>query len=349
MLPISGLFAGVILGYVARSNFFCTLSSLESHWYGNNSNGVRTWALAIIIAILTSQTLIIAGVIDVGASFYITSSFSWLGTIIGGVAFGVGMAFVGTCGFGALVRLGGGSLKSLMAIIILGLVALSTQRGILAFFRQPIESAGSIELSAYATRSLPDILTVHLSPLVTYGLIGSALILGLFWILKDQAFRSEINKVISGVLIGLVITFGWIVTSTISEASFDPVQIESSSFIAPVSDFFMQISVITDATPDYGVGMVIGVVIGAALAAYKGNNIQWEVCDNARELSRHIIGAALMGFGGVLSLGCTIGQGISAFSLLSISAPLAMISILIGARFGLAYLLEGDILAPIRY
>ena len=76
--------------------------------------------------------------------------------------------------------------------------------------------------------------------------------------------------------------------------------------------------------------------------------MNWEACDDVPELRRHIFGAMLMGYGGILSVGCTIGQGISAMSLLTISAPITMISIMIGARMGLAYLLEGSLFDPFK-
>jgi uncharacterized protein len=94
--------------------------------------------------------------------------------------------------------------------------------------------------------------------------------------------------------------------------------------------------------PDYGVGLVVGVGLGAALVAWRKKDVRWEACDDARELGRHIVGAFLMGVGGVFAMGCTIGQGVSAASLLAVSAPVAMLSVAIGARLGLAYLLEGS-------
>ena len=103
----------------------------------------------------------------------------------------------------------------------------------------------------------------------------------------------------------------------------------------------MQIILVTGALPDYGVGLMVGVFLGAAVAAWRADAMRWEACDDARELGRHLAGAFLMGTGGVFALGCTIGQGVSAVSALALSAPLAMISIVVGARIGLSFLLEG--------
>ncbi len=348
LVPACGLIAGIVLGYAARRNFFCTLSSLERYWYGNNSNGIRSWVLAAAIAALSTQILIATGVIDVSRSFYLSTGFGWLGAIIGGIAFGVGMAFVGTCGFGALIRLGGGSLKSLIAILILGLSALSTQRGLLAFSRTGFFDSFEIDFAFAGSQSIPDVVSslagIDLHFITALILIG----LPLIWVFSNLQFRADRSAILTGTTIGLVVTFGWIVTSYFARNSFDTVQIESASFVAPVGDTILQFIAFTGIAPDYGVGLVIGTVAGSALAARSADNVRWEACDDARELSRHIFGAVLMGCGGILAIGCTIGQGISAASLLSASVPVTMISIVFGARMGLSFLLEGSLLSAFK-
>ncbi len=348
LLPLSGLLVGILLGYVARRNFFCTLSSLEQHWYAGNSNGLRTWVLAATIAAASTQILVGAGQIDLSDSFYLTPNFGWLGAIVGGFAFGLGMAFVGTCGFGALVRLGGGSLKSLMAVLILGLAALSAQRGFLALGRTGFFDNFQIDLNFAGTQSIPDVVS-HLTSENAYLPVVIILILvPLIWIFKDRKYRQDTKSIITGVIMGCLVTLGWVVTSYFATHSFDPIQIESASFVAPVGDTILQFAAFTGSTPDYGIGVVIGTIIGSAIAARSADNVRWEACDDARELSRHILGAALMGAGGVLALGCTIGQGISAASLLAISVPVTMLSIGVGARMGLSYLLEGSFFSALK-
>jgi hypothetical protein len=148
---------------------------------------------------------------------------------------------------------------------------------------------------------------------------------------------------LAGVTIGAVIAFGWLATSLARAHAFYPVQLEAGSFVMPVGDLLLQFVAFTGGVPDYGVGLVVGTVAGAALAAWQREDIRWEACDDARELRRHLLGALLMGAGGVAALGCTVGQGIAAASVLALSVPFVMISIAIGARLGLAFLLEGSI------
>lgn len=347
-LPFAGLISGTVLGFVARRNFFCTLSALEQHWYGNNSAGVRTWALSAAVAIVLTQALVLTGSFDPQTSFYLTPQFGWLGAIIGGLCFGFGMALVGTCGFGALVRLGGGSLKSLMAVLVLGFTALSTQRGLLAFVREEINSLVPMDFSFAGNQSLPAIFSALAGTDLSLPVTGVILAGLFFWIFRDPGFRGNRSAILTGAIVGLVVTAGWAATTAMAAVSFDPVQIESASFVAPIADALMQFGIVTGAAPDYGVGLVFGVIFGSAIAARLADDVRWEACDDARELSRHIAGAALMGFGGILALGCTIGQGISAASVLAVSVPVVMASILLGARMGLSYLLEGSILAGIR-
>lgn len=347
-LPIAGLLAGTLMGFIARRNFFCTLSALEQHWYGNNSDGLRAWVLAAVVAAACTQLLVVSGACDLSSSFYLAPSFGWLGAIIGGLAFGFGMALVGTCGFGALVRIGGGSLKSLVAILILGFTALSTQRGLLGLVRTGFLDNFDVDLSFAGSQAVPAIISAASG--IDMQLPIAAVIIGCaaWWVFSEPRFRSNRTAMTAGTLIGLAVVFGWIATSWLSANSFAPRQVESASFVVPVADTIVQATLFTGLAPDYGVGLVIGTVLGSAIAANRGESVRWEACDDARELGRHIMGAVLMGFGGVLALGCTVGQGISAASLLAISVPVTMFFIGLGARMGLAFMLEGSVLAPFR-
>ncbi len=348
LLPVCGFVGGLALGYVARRNFFCTLSALEQHWYAGNSDGVRTWVLAAVMAAIFTQLAAAFSLADTSTSFYLTPTVGIPAAIIGGLAFGFGMSLVGTCSFGALVRLGGGSLKSLMAVLVLGLTALSAQRGLLGLSRTEFLDRFRVDLSFAGDQSLPALANAMSGSTLSVAVTVLAIGLPAFWVLSDAGFRKNRRALLTGVVVGAVVCFGWIATSLISELSFDPVQVESVSYIAPVSDSILQFVAFTGAAPDYGVGMVLGTVAGAALAARRADDVRWEACDDAAELSRHILGAALMGFGGVLALGCTMGQGVSAASLLAVSVPLTMGSIVLGARMGLAWLLEGSPIAPFR-
>jgi uncharacterized membrane protein YedE/YeeE len=347
-LPLAGLAAGFVMGFAARRHHFCTMSALERHWYAGDSHGLRTWVLAAAVALVLSQALAFAGFADLEASFYLSPSFGWTGAIIGGLAFGFGMALVGTCGFGALVRTGGGSLRSVVVLVMLGLSALAAQRGLIAQGRVQIVDNLALDLSFAGDQSIGSILSA-LAGIDLRLPVAAAVALGLFWwIFRDRTYRGQTGRIVTGALIGSAIAFGWVVTTLAYRHSFDPVQIEAGSFVVPVADTILQFVAYTGVLPDYGVGLVIGVVIGAAACAFNRRDVRWEACDDARELGRHLIGGFLMGAGGVFAMGCTIGQGVTAVSALALSAPIVMVSIAIGARMGLAYLIEGSAFAAFR-
>jgi uncharacterized membrane protein YedE/YeeE len=344
-LPFTGLLAGMAMGFAARSQHFCTMNALERHWHAGDSSGVRTWVLAAAVALVLTQALQFAGIVDTHDSFYLSSSLPWTGAIIGGLAFGFGMALVGTCGFGALVRLGGGSLRSLVVLTVLGLSALSAQRGLVALGRVEIVDRLAADLSFAGDQSIGSIASAFIGADVHLAVAALIAACMLTWVFYERGYRARPGAIAAGTAIGCAVAFGWLATTIAARHSFDPVQMESASFVVPVGDSILQLVTFTGVLPDYGVGLVAGVVLGAALCAWRRRDVRWEACDDARELGRHLVGGFLMGTGGVFAMGCTIGQGVSAVSVLAVSAPLAMASILLGARLGLAYLLEGSPLA----
>ncbi|MEO0542514.1 MAG: YeeE/YedE family protein [Pseudomonadota bacterium] len=347
-VPIAALLVGAVMGFVARWSHFCALAALERHWYADDSRGLRSWGLAAGIALFATLSLQMAGFIDISQSFYLTEPAPLLGAIAGGLMFGVGMALVGTCGFGAVVRFGGGNLRALVVLTGMGLAAIAAQRGITAYGREWFLDPFALDLQVLGLAAKGSPLTVS-SGVTSEAAIGLLIAAALmFWCLKDRAFRLDSTKLVAGTVIGLCVAAGWYVTSTAQQVGFEPFQVEAGSFVAPVGDTILQIIMVTGQGPDYGVGLVVGVFVGAAFAAWKADDMRWEACDDARELGRHLLGAFLMGTGGVFALGCTIGQGISAVSALSLSAPLAIVSMIFGARIGLSLLVEGRMLAFLR-
>lgn len=347
-LAIAGLATGFVMGYAARRQHFCTMSSLERHWYAGDSSGLRTWVLAAAVALVLSQAAAFAGFADLRESFYLSTDFGWTGAIIGGLAFGFGMALVGTCGFGALVRTGGGSLRSVVVLVMLGLSAMAAQRGLIAQLRVQIVDNLALDLSFAGDQSIGAILSALASVDLRIAVAALAAIAMFWWVFRDPAYRRQTGSIATGAIIGAAIAVGWVVTTLAYRHSFQPVQIEAGSFVVPVADAILQFVTYTGVLPDYGVGLVLGVVIGAAACAMRKRDVRWEACDDARELGRHLAGGFLMGTGGVFAMGCTIGQGVTAVSALAVSAPLVMVSIWIGARLGLSYLIEGSVFAAFR-
>jgi len=348
LLPLLGVLAGCVLGFVARSTHFCTLSALERHWYAGDSTSLRTWVLASVSALIGTQVLVALGLANTHASFYLDAAFPWTGAILGGFMFGIGMALVGTCGFGAVLRLGGGSLRALVVLTVIGLSALTAQRGIVGIVRVPLVDDLAVSIAGSGSQSIGDIASSLFGMDLTVLVAAAIALAGLAWIFRSADYRRNYSGIAAAVIIGCVISFGWWATTLVAAQSFEPVQIEAGSFVVPVGDTIMQLITYTGTWPDYGVGLIAGTLAGAVVAALRNRDIRWEACDDARELGRHILGGTLMGIGGVFAMGCTVGQGITGFSTLAISTPVVMIFMALGARIGLAWLLEGSVLAAFR-
>jgi hypothetical protein len=342
-MALYGFAGGVVLGLAARVGRFCTMGALEDAFLGADRRRLRSWALAIAVAMALSQSLAFAGILDFHHSIYLGSGFAWLGAVLGGLMFGGGMALVGTCGYGTLARIGGGDLRAVVTFLVMAVSAYMAMRGLTGVLRQALIDPWLLSFEAtggMALDSIVDALTGVDSGPALGLLIAAALTT---WALKDPKFRAETRLVLSGIAVGLAIVGGWLATGLAGSDPFAPQRLESFTFVRPLGDTLIYLMTFSGATVTFGVGSVFGVVAGALAGALFKREFRWEACDDVRELRRHIVGAFLMGTGGVMAFGCTIGQGITAASTLSISAPVVMISIAIGARAGLAWLIEGSL------
>jgi len=338
LAALAGLFGGVLLGVAARMGRFCTLGAVEDLLYQNSSVRMRMWATAIGVAIIGTFGLMAMGLLRAEDAVYLRFGWNPLATIIGGLMFGYGMALVGTCGFGALARLGGGDLRSFVIVLVMGIAAYGTLSGPLAAARVallPIPLAdGSV------TPGIAHWMAARIGgSYLIYGLaIGVAILAAA---LGSAKFLAEPAKVFWGAIVGVAVVTGWAGTQWIGNNGFSALPVESHTFSAPMGDALFYVMTSSGSTLNFGVGSVAGVVIGALLVTLIKREFRWEACEDHRELRRQIIGAALMGIGAVLAFGCTIGQGVSAFSVLAYSAPVTLICIIAGAAFGLRQLIVG--------
>ncbi|MBR0839928.1 YeeE/YedE family protein [Bradyrhizobium liaoningense] len=341
-----GLAAGAVLGIAGRAGRFCTLAMLEDAFFGSDYRRLKSFALAAAVALLVTQALAAFGIVDLSRSIYLTASIGLGGVIIGGLMFGLGMALVGTCGFGTLVRAGGGDLRAIVVFLVLGLSALATMRGITGMLRVALIEPLSLKLAEGSNQTLTSLLGAGgAARAILVVTIAAALA---FWALADGRLIRSPRLLASGLAVGAAIAFGWFATGWLADDEFDPVRVSSLTFVAPLGDTILYIATFSGARLNFGIGSVAGVVTGSFAAAMLARGFRWEACDDARELKRHMIGALLMGVGGILSMGCTIGQGLSAFSTLAVSAPIAMLAIACGAYLGLEFTMTGEWLPAFR-
>ncbi|WP_420860639.1 YeeE/YedE family protein [Algirhabdus cladophorae] len=331
-----GLAGGIALGLAARIGRFCTLGAIEDLLYGGDDRRLRMWGIAIGVAIIGVHFATALGNFDLGETAYLDRVWNPLGTVIGGLMFGYGMALSGNCGYGALARLGGGDIRSFLIVIVMGLSAYFVMSGPLAHLRV---SVFPVQTDADTVQGLSQLASQFgISPAITGFTVGGILIL---FALTNKAMLRAPGHVFWGAVVGLSIASGWLGTYWIATTGFEAEPIETHSFAAPIGDTIYYTMTASGNALSFSVGSVFGVVIGAILGSYSKGHFRWEACEDPRELRRQLFGAALMGPGAILAVGCSVGQGISAFSVLAFSAPVAFLSIFLGAAFGLKQLIVG--------
>ncbi|MDJ0685761.1 MAG: YeeE/YedE family protein [Alphaproteobacteria bacterium] len=339
-----GALIGAVLGFTARFTRFCTLSAVETALYGGNWRQIRMWLLAIAVAALGTAILVDRGLVDLSETAHYLPRVAIAGPVIGGFLFGLGMSAVGTCGFGSILRVGGGDLRGLVAVIVIGLVGYMTIRGLLAIPRLTLIEPLSIPLPQGENASIGALFAMATGwdreaiQLPVAVVVSGALAV---WCLAGADFRRNPKMVSGGVIVGLVVVAGWFVTGYIGADDFDPQPVESVSFVAAAGSAVIYLMTYTGSTVSFPVGLVAGVLVGSFLAAWVKHELRLEGFDEPREMRRHLGGAVLMGAGGVIAMGCSIGQGLSGVSTLAVPSFLALLSIWAGAAVGLRILIHG--------
>jgi uncharacterized membrane protein YedE/YeeE len=348
-IALLGLLAGMVFGAVTNKTNFCTMGAISDWINIGSKDRLRAWFLAIGIAILVSQTMHATGVIDISAAINLTPNFGWLGYTLGGFLFGIGMTLASGCGQRTLVRVGGGNLKSLVVVLILGLTAYMTMRGLLALFRVSVIEETNINLANFgiADQGMGTLLAAAagLENIARVDLLVALLLGGGFVIFAfaSKTFRGSFNNILAGITIGLLIPTGWYITGVIGFDDFEPIRFESYTFIGPTGESLMYLMTFTGSEISFGIAGVFGVILGSFLYVILTGKFRVETFTDHDDMVRHIKGAVLMGFGGVLALGCSIGQGITGMSTLALGSLMALISIIFGCALTLKvqyYLLD---------
>ncbi|MEH6774906.1 MAG: YeeE/YedE family protein [Cereibacter changlensis] len=335
LAALVGLSGGVVLGLAARLGEFCTLGALEAAVYGGDQRRMRLWGLVLGVAILGTQLLALAGLIDLGATFYHAISWNPAASILGGLVFGYGMALAGNCGFGALVRFGGGDLRSLVIVVVLGIFGFIALSGPLAPLRELIFP----QPAATGPQGIVhDLGQLGVAPLLTVLALG---LLPLGWALSHAPLRAQPKMLAWGVAAGLAVVWCLVGTTWLFNDSLGAVAVEGPSFTAPVGRTLLFLMTSTAGGINFSVGSVLGVMLGALLGSLLRGLFRWEACEDPRELGRQVSGAVLMGVGGVVAMGCSIGQGVTGIATLAWSGPVTLLSIVVGAMIGLRQLIAG--------
>jgi uncharacterized membrane protein YedE/YeeE len=348
-----GAFAlGLMLGALALKSNFCTMGSLSDIVFMEDWRRFRSWMLAAAVAILGTQTLHLMGLLDIGKASYLTPNLGWAGYIIGGLLFGYGMTMAGGCGNKTAVRVGAGNLKSIVVFLVMGFTAYVTARGIIGLARMELDKT-AIDLKAMgmASQGIPAILASLGLDDVTARIAAMALVGGglLVFCFKSKEFLTSPVHLFSGIAVGLLIVGGWAVTGIIGGDEFDPQPLTSFTFVGPTGDSLQYLMIFTSGPKlAFGVAGIFGVIAGSFLAAILTKNFHIEAFTDAADMKSHLVGAVMMGVGGVLANGCTFGQGITGMSTMALGSLMALVSICIGGVWGLKAMEEGSVMGGLK-
>ena len=331
---LAALIIGLIYGSVGLLSGFCMMSGMRGWLAEGDGRLVRTYALAMGTAIVASQVLAAAGLVDLNKSIYLQPTFSAPVLFLGGLLFGYGMVMSNGCGSRALVLLGRGNLRSLVVVIILAIFAQMTLKGLIAPSR--IAMVGASQTTA-ATNSLPALLasigvSAVVARMVAASVLAAALIIFAF---AYAPFRQSPGQIAAGIIMGLLVAGGWYATGYLGADDFNPVPVTSLTFIAPIADALQYVMLSTGSTLNFGIVTVFAVFAGSLVTALLTGRFHLEGYQSPRHMLRSAGGAALMGVGGVMAFGCSVGQGLTGLSTLSLASFIAVAGILIGTAAGL--------------
>ncbi len=352
-----GFALAFVFGAVANKTNFCTMGAVSDivnmgHW-----GRMRMWLLAIAVAIVGAAALAYSGQVDLAKASVQRPNVAWLSLLLGGLVFGVGMTLSGGCANKNLVRVGGGSVRSLVVLTFLAIAAYMTLKGLFGQWRASWLDPVAINLAnlGWKDQSLATAvarltgLSAGSALLATAGVVVLALLVFVF---KDKRFRGNATQIFGAVVIGGLIAGGWYVSGhlgfgenpqTLEHGYFatNSRTLESMSFVGPVAYGLELLMLWTDKSlhVTFGIASVLGVVLGSAAYALATRRFRWEGFASLTDLRNQLIGAALMGFGGVTALGCTVGQGLSGISTLAIGSFIAVAGIIAGSVAMLKYTL----------
>ena len=334
IVTLSGLVIGLVYGSVGLLSGFCLMSGMRGWLAEGDGRLIRTYALAIGVAVAVTQLLVASGFVDISKSIYLQPSFSVPVMFFGGLLFGYGMVLSNGCGSRALVLLGRGNLRSFVVVVVLAIFAQMTLKGLIAPPRIAMVAASQTTTTANAVPALlaGAGLSATAARMLAASIISAALII---FALAHPAFRRSPGQIAAGLVVGLLVAAGWFATGYLGADDFNPTPVTSLTFIAPIADALQYVMLSTGSTLNFGIVTVFGVFAGSLVTALATGRFHLEGYQSPRHMLRSGGGAALMGAGGVLAFGCSVGQGLTGFSTLALASLIAFAGILLGTAVGL--------------
>jgi uncharacterized membrane protein YedE/YeeE len=323
MLALGGLTIGALFGFFAQRSRFCLRAASVEVARGQLGPKLAIWLFAFSAAIILTQTLSLAGQFSTANVRQLASQGSLSGAIIGGLLFGAGMVLTRGCSSRLLVLAANGNLRALLSGLIFAVTAQASMSGALAPLREYLGGLWTIDGGG--------------RDLLAFTAVGNSggLIFGLLWLLAGAWFAWR-NRVpvwgwVGGIATGCMIALAWWFTFRMSSMTFDPTPVKSLSFTGPSADVLMLVLTPAGQWLNFDNAMVPGVFLGSFIAAFLARELKLEGFQGGQAMRRYIIGAVLMGFGGMLAGGCAVGAGVSGASVFALTAWLTLWSMWAGA------------------
>ena len=355
----------LIMGAVVNKTNFCTMGAV-SDWVNMGDTGrLRAWVLAIAVGVLGVAGLEAAGLVNVSSTFppYRQTNLVWLENVLGGVLFGIGMTLASGCGNKTLIRIGGGNLKSIMVLLVIAVIAYfminpfpGSDKTLYSVLFYPWTNPASVALPASQDLGALLFADAATGRMVMGAVVGLVL---LAWAFKSADLRGSLDNVLGGLVVGLAVLAAWYISSNVvvnadgelmslqtyvqewdmyapadavKPAAAGPLAAQSFTFINPMGQTLGYAASGFDRTLlTFGIMALAGVIAGSLLWSLVSRSFRIEWFASFRDFTNHLVGAILMGFGGVLAMGCTIGQGITGFSTLALGSILTFAAIVVGS------------------
>ena len=352
-----GFALAFIFGAVANKANYCTMGAVSDvvnmgHW-----GRMRMWLLTIAVAVVGANLLYYGGLIDLSKSVYQRPTLPWLSLLVGGTLFGVGMTLAAGCVNKNLIRLGAGSLRSLVVLAFMAIAAYMTLKGLFGQWRAAWLDPVAIDLAAAGLKDqgLSSLLAQASGLSARSAILAVALPLGaalLLFVFSDRRFRGNAVQVLGSLTLGLLVVAAWYLSGHIGHGenpdtlemvyfATNTRTIESMSFVAPTAYTLELLMLWTDKSLhlSFGVATALGVVAGSFAYALASRSFRWEGFASFSDLRNQLVGAVLMGFGGITAMGCTVGQGMSGLSTLAIGSFIAVTGIVAGAAATMKFMI----------
>ncbi|HLS54894.1 MAG TPA: YeeE/YedE family protein [Zeimonas sp.] len=340
-----GFALGAVFGFVGNKTNFCTMGAVSDVVNMGNWTRMRMWLLAIAVAVIGVWALQRLGLVDTRKSIYTGANLMWMSNVVGGLLFGIGMTLASGCTSKTLIRIGGGNLKSVVVFVVLGISAYVTLKGLFGVWR--VNTLDKVSVALGSSQDLPTLLAAGLgvdrAGLESWLPLAVAALL-LAFVLSNREMWS-FDALLGGIVVGLTVIGGWYVTGHVGHIAEHPETLEEA-FIATNSNRAESLSLVapyaytlellmfwsdTSKHVTFGIATALGIVAGSLAWALISRTYREESFPNAADLKRHIVGAILMGFGGITAFGCTIGQGLSGVSTLALGSIITFLSLVAGA------------------